>query len=83
MRLYVLAEHRVKTDGRLGFEFAGPFPGFHGLDLETNPEEFFPANSPGGRFLTRFEGELTPAQMAEDLYLEPDGESTYRRTIIG
>ena len=89
VRIYTLTDHRVTGGPRLKAKAAWPIDHdyLNRYPITTlDPPDFFPEPDPKGevrkRFLCRFEGELTSAQMQSDLYFEraPDDEP-FRITI--
>ncbi len=84
--LYVLGKHKWQTDGRLTLKYAGKA---HIDEIEKMCREAVPAmpatclDDAVLPYLSKFKGTLTPAQMAEDLVLEPaEDNKAYREHIV-
>jgi hypothetical protein len=81
--LYVAAHSKADVGGALRLKFAG-----RGSDLRlylehVEPAGFFPATEVLPPFLTKFDGTLSPEQMAADLAIALTGDSTpYREDLV-
>jgi len=84
--LYVLGKHKWQTDGRLALKYAGKA---HIDEIERMCREAVPdlpeacLDDAVLPYLSKFKGTLTPAQMEEDLVLEPaEDNEAYREQIV-
>jgi hypothetical protein len=79
--LYILAEHKVKTNLGWKLKFAGDIS-FNFQSVTTDSPGFLSTNGFHRHYLTKYEGELLPQEMKEDLLLEKDPDETPYREVI-